>query len=1086
MSSMKHLASEAGLARGPAPSAAASAAPTSLASRSALPSASADSPAPVPAGPTASAPAAPTSDGRTYWRSLADLADDPGLAAFKQHEFPGGVTDTSGFSRRRFVQLLGASMGLAQGAACRWPRENLLPFAKHPHNHTAGEPQHFATAMELGGVALPLTVTSYDGRPIKVEGNRDHPMSQGGTHAFAQASVLEIYDPDRSQTCQERVDGLQLERDFEAWHKAIAEVRERELMQGGRGLRVVSEATSSPTIARLRRRLMARFPRAAWVTYEPLSGDNARIGTAMAFGEPLRPQWSLADAKVILTLDDDLLTGGNETVRWARDYAKSRRPGPDMSRHWAIESRFSTTGAMADHRLQLPSGDIYRALCHLASALLRSNRLGPGGASLQAFTGASEGALEAGFCHALVEDLTGHLGASVISVGAGQPPHVHALAHQLNLALQNVGRTVTYLPDSLPGMVEGGKVADGCAQMAQLTQQMERGEVSTLLILGGNPAFNAPAPERFAAALAKVLHSAHLSLYDDETSQACLWHLSRAHSLESWGDCRAWDGSSCLQQPLIAPLYRGQTAAQVLAAWLGEEEPDALALTRKTLSDSFGPAVSGEVNWRDTVRRGFVSGSATAAKMPGLHPLAPVGVAAVAKSDPAAAASSPTSSDAIELTFWADSHVLDGRFANNGWLQELPDFITKITWDNAAMFAPETAKALGIKSETLVRIEVGGKTLDIAAFIQPGQAPGSVALSLGYGRRQAGVVGGSHSGKVAPAGFDTYPIWPGTAANFIAGAKITPLGKRYALATTQDHHSMDELAKQETQGRVGEIVREGTLAEYIAHPEFAAERVEHPPLISPWQEPDWTKAHRWGMSIDLNACVGCNACVVACQAENNIPIVGKEQVIRGREMHWIRIDRYYTGTPEAPQVAMQPMACQQCEMAPCEEVCPVAATVHSEEGLNDMVYNRCIGTRYCSNNCPYKVRRFNFFNYHKNLVDPRNQVEKMVYNPEVTVRARGVMEKCTYCVQRIQAVKIVAKNHKRPLTDGEFTTACQQVCPAEAIVVGDLNDPSSRVSKKHANPLSYSVLSQLNTKPRTHYDARVRNPHPQMSRTQGA
>jgi MoCo/4Fe-4S cofactor protein with predicted Tat translocation signal len=1035
--------------------------------------------------------------GKTYWRSLNELRDEPGYAAALQKEFPSAPLKEMGtLSRRRFMQVMGASMALASGSACRWEKENILPFARNPKGRIDGVPQHYATAMELAGHAQPLLATAYDGRPIKLEGNAASAASGGGTSAFAQASILELYDPDRSQNLRQRRGGeVVLSPTWSEFEAFIQPILATELEHDGSGLRVMSEATSSPTVQRLRRALLQKFPQAQWVEFEPVATDHEALGTRLAFGSPLRAHYALKEAQIICALDSDFLTDHPDEVRLARDFAHTREPavkaradGRRMSRLYAVESRHSTTGAMADHRLAVRSESIQAILLALAAALAKAPAVAALAPQLPAGAAAHIAGLnstEQAFVAALAGDLLRHRGASALVVGRGQSPQVHALAHQLNEQLGNVGQTVRF--SLIPGVSDATAAGRSqAAALAALASQMHQGQVSTLFILGGNPAFTAPAPCRFKEALGQVKNTVHLSLYDDETSSACTWQLPRAHYLEAWSDARTYDGTVALGQPLIRPLYNGKTPAELLSLLVaggrgGMPKNRGLQLCQQTFAELTGgdaaaltlPA-SAERPWKAAVQSGLVDGSTLPSLTPTRQSLAAAWGTQGLSQKPA--------TEGLELTLWPDSHVYDGRFANNGWLQELPDFMTKLVWDSAALVAPADAKRLGIAHATLVNLSVGGVRITVPAYVMPGQAAGSVALSLGYGRTQAGQVGGMlpADGDSVRVGYDAYPLLGLGAANYRSGLTLEAEGTEYELATTQDHHALDPLADGERQARATEIIREADLAEYTKDPDFVKERVEHPPLESLWTEFDYSQGHRWGMAIDLNQCIGCNACVTACQAENNIPIVGKEQVINGREMHWIRIDRYFTGPMEAPQVASQPMLCQQCENAPCEGVCPVGASMHSPEGLNDMVYNRCIGTRYCSNNCPYKVRRFNFFNYHKNLTEPRNQVAKMVYNPEVTVRARGVMEKCTYCVQRIQGVKIIARNERRPIRDGEIVTACAAACPAHAISFGDLNDPASEVSKKHADSRSYAVLEQLNTKPRTLYLAKVRNPNPEL------
>ena len=1010
-------------------------------------------------------------DGKTYWRSLSEWAQDPAVEAKLHHEFPSAPLDEVGtFGRRRFMQLMGASMALSSGAACRWEKENILAFTRQPAGHIPGVPKHYATSMELGGVASGLKVTSFDGRPIKVDGNPKHPFNRGGSSSFEQASVLELYDPDRSQYPTRKGEpGMASWDDFAI---ALAPVLDARRAEGGKGLAVLSEATSSPTSLRLRRQLQAKYPQLRWVTYEPLAYDNVRMGTYQAFGQQLRPQLHLKDARVIVSLDDELFCEHPAASAHGADFAVARKPEGDfMARLWAVESRHTTTGGAADHRLPLRSVQVRPFLLALMAEVLQKSPVA-GAADLAALQKLERRGFMlrpevSAFVSALAQDLVEHHGQSVISAGPGQSAEVHQLVAQLNAVLGNVGRGVTYVaePDA--------ERAPQLQALAELTADMKAGKIAGLFVIGGNPAFDAPCDLDFAAALQQVPFTARLGLFFDETSALCSWHLPRTHYLEGWGDGRAWDGTVSLAQPLLEPLYHTRTASQLLSLMLGEAKDDQ-QLVRATYADAHGLAGEAlETHLRRSLHAGIVADSAWPEVVPTRRTLQ---VSPLTD----ACCSPEVDNGELEVTFWSDPHVYDGRFANNGWLQELPDFMAKLTWDNVAYVAPATAKKYGLRHEHLADLTVGERHLQVAVYVLPGQAEGSVALSLGYGRTHAGHVAGLQHGDVPSCGFNTYAVRASRAENFTGKLKLTDAGKAYTLAITQDHHSMDETGKKGTDQRVPQIVREADFAAYKEDPAFAKDVVEHPPLKSLWQEISYD-GYKWGMAIDLNSCTGCGACVVACQAENNVPIVGKEQVINGREMHWLRIDRYFSGSPDAPKVVSQPMTCQQCELAPCESVCPVAATVHSHEGLNDMVYNRCIGTRYCSNNCPYKVRRFNFFNYHKSLEKTENQVTKMVYNPEVTVRARGVMEKCTYCVQRIQNVKIQARNHKRRVKDGEITTACAEACAADAIVFGDLNDANSRVARHHKSPRSYAVLEELNTKPRTQYLARVRNLHPALA-----
>ncbi len=1026
-----------------------------------------------------------------YWRSLDQLADTPQFRAFAEAEFPaGGGSD--GMSRRRWLQLMGASLALAGVGGCRWEKEEILPLKDRPGGRIPGEPQRFATAMDLAGSALGLLVTSFDGRPVKIEGNPEHPASLGATDVFAQAAILQLYDPDRSRNVHQSDGSKEIVRNWEDFAE-FARSHFDELRQNhGAGFRILAEAGSSPTLDGMRSKLHETFPEAQWHEYEPISRDNERAGAEMAFGKPYRTQLALDKAKVIVCLDADLLGSHPAAVRYARHFAQGRQPSRSdmkMNRLYAVESRLSVTGAAADHRLALPPSRVANFASILEEEITALLKRPDGGSEP---SGARKKPDQTGrpiLLFAMAEDLVAHRGSGVVAVGPSQPPEVHAAVHRINAMLGNVGqdKAVTYTADPEP------QRPSHLDAIRSLVEEMAAGKVQTLLILGGNPVYNAPADLGFVEALGKIETTIHLSLYRDETSRACAWHVPQAHFLESWGDARAWDGTYGIVQPLIAPLYGGRSAIELLGRILDGRWPDSRQLVRTTFDRIAGE--SSEKMWRKAVHDGLLQNSAWPVETPSVD----------LTSQPVAEARSvPESAETdgqLEIVFCRDASVYDGRFANNGWLQEMPDPMTRLTWDNAALVSPATAKALGVEDGTLLKLKYRGRDVEIPAYVMPGQAPGSVAVMLGYGRTAAGHVGSRRDDEVEPVGVDVYALRTSEAMQFDTGLTVEPTGKKYPLAGTQDHFAIDTAGRNARAERVGTLVRETTLKAYQEYTKLSEEErkhvditghpIHHPPLESLWQEPPFDEAdRRWAMAIDLSKCIGCGACVVACQAENNVPVVGKQQVLNGREMHWLRVDRYFKGDPDDPQIALQPVPCQQCEMAPCEQVCPVAATVHSIEGLNDQVYNRCVGTRYCANNCPYKVRRFNYFNYHTEFKDPDNEVAKMVYNPEVTVRSRGVMEKCTYCVQRIQAVKIEAKN-KRPdrhIEDGRIQTACQQACPTGAIVFGDLGPPKQRpgqwseVRRAHQSDRCYAMLEELNVKPRTKYLARIRNPNPQLER----
>ena len=776
------------------------------------------------------------------------------------------------------------------------------------------------------------------------------------------------------------------------------------------------------------------------MTWAPVSDANALAGVARAAGRPLLPVYRLEKAKAILAIDADILHADPEMVRHTRAFAAGRRvqaPGDTMNRLWAVEAVLSITGANADHRLRLPARRIPAFVAALA-AELRSH-----GLAIDAPAAPEVKGVDAAWLRALAQDLLANRGASLIVAGPRQPAAVHAAVVALNAALGNVSATVDYREPT-------DALLPSPAALADLTAALGAGQVKTLVVLGGNPAYDAPADLEFAAAAAKAEELVHFGSHVDETAALASWHVPSAHFLESWGDARASCGTLSVVQPLILPLYGAKSAVEVLGLLASGEDKPGHDLVQAT--------------WRGLPRRGRLREALeprAARRCPAAERAARASSSSRSRARFAelAAAAQAQGSGELELVFQACPKLEGGASANNAWLQELPDAITKVTWDNPLLVSPATAAALHLKDEDVVKLEVAGRSLELPILRVPGLADGTLVLSLGYGRKQAGRVGNG-------VGFDGYSLRTSAGLDLATDVKLTPAGRSYPLAQTQEHGSME--------GR--SLIREATLEGYRQDPKFANDET---PLFSLWTEHEYKTKPQWGMVIDLNACTGCNACSVACQSENNVPVVGKDQVRRGREMAWLRIDRYFTGAPEEPSAAFQPVPCMQCENAPCEQVCPVAATVHDADGLNAMVYNRCIGTRYCSNNCPYKVRRFNFFNYTKDT--PR--VLKLVNNPDVTVRARGVMEKCTYCVQRLSAAKIDARLGGRELKDGDAKTACQQACPAEAIRFGDLLDLESQVAKARASDRTYALLAELNTRPRTTYQARLRNPHPSLAAT---
>ena len=1016
----------------------------------------------------------PKDDGKpkAYWRSVDEYSKTAKFQQWLEREFPQGASEFWGdqVSRRSFVRLMGASMALAGlgMAGCRRPEAHLVPFTKTPEYQATGVSLHFATSMPRRRGGVPLMVTSYQGRPIKIEGNPLHPLSRGKSDTFAQASLLNLYDPDRARRFTRGGKTISADEFFADIDTLMASPANG----GGKGLAFLSHEINSPTLLRLRGDLLKKFPQATWTTYEPCSYDNERQAVKNVLGREVKILPRYDKAKIILSLDCDFLGSDDGTLMAVRGFADGRKienANGEMNRLYVVESRYSNTGAMADHRLRLPASKISL----LASELLNSGTFAP-----------EKIGADAKWIREAAQDLARAGKEALVVVGAGQPVEVHQLALLLNQRLGAIGNTVEFHPveDKLPRL-----------GLDELARRAANGEVDTLIMLGGNPVYNVAPDLDFSNNLKKVKNVVRLGTQEDESSAVSGWHAPLAEYLETWGDAYLQDGTYGCIQPLILPLFGGISEIQLVAKILGQPLTTGPELVQETFRQRGGS----DAQWTKFVHDGFMPLTAN-------EPPITLGANGGAMGVNLAwlqALKGELGPDNLELVFVPDSKVDDGRFANNGWLQELPNFMTKLTWDNAALMSPLTAKALGLQVKLsdgvyhadVVTISVDGRSVEAPILIALGHADFTVTLPLGYGRELAGKVG-------KDVGFSAYTLRSSLASYCVTGAKIARTGKAYPFSITQEHWSME--------GR--DLVREAPLAYYQEHPGFTheiGEEAEMPPLKNFYKSPphDYRKDYQWGMVIDLGSCVGCNACVIACQSENNIPIVGKEQVRKGREMHWIRIDRYFSGSqtqhergvediPNDPEVVMQPVACQQCENAPCEVVCPVNATVHSEEGLNLMVYNRCIGTRYCANNCPYKTRRFNFFDYNQRQLDklylgplgPKGMPEtiKMSKNPNVTVRMRGVMEKCTFCIQRLEKAKIdwkiKARHDGSKMPGDSVQTACQQACPADAIVFGDLSDANSRVSKLKKRELNYSLLASLNTQPRLSYLSRIRNPNPLM------
>ncbi|OFW09005.1 MAG: hypothetical protein A3H96_13290 [Acidobacteria bacterium RIFCSPLOWO2_02_FULL_67_36] len=1049
-----------------------------------------------------------------YWRSLGELADTPEFRRYLHREFPEQASEwTDPKGRREFLKLMSASLALAGVGACtKQPPEDIVPYVRQPEDIVPGRPLFFASAIPFDGYAQAVLVESHMGRPTKIEGNPEHPASLGATDVFTQAAILGLYDPDRAQTITNR-------GEVRGWGNFLAALQSALSAQKGiqgAGIRFLTGTVTSPSMAELLATILRDYPQAKWHQYDSIGRDAARAAAQQPAGTASAPIYHFDKAEVVVSLDADFLSCGPASVRYQKDFARARRvtdERKEMNRLYAIESTPTLTGAKADHRLVLAAKEIEGFAGQLAAALSAG-----GAPSPQASPEWAK------WASAIAKDLQAHRGRSAVVAGDFQTETVHALAHAMNQALGNIDATVTY------GPALGAAVPDRSASLRDLVAAIDAGQVELLVVFDGNPAYTAPADLHFGERLMKIGLTVYHGLYVDETANLCHWNVAATHPLETWGDVRAFDGTVTLMQPIVAPLHEGRSADEVLGAFTVQPDRRNRDIVKDYWTRAFGggggwtirdangqPYKDAETFWRRSVHDGFIAGTAiadggpatpfvpaprpvtpppaaagAAAATPGNtlaqrnppapppsatpaspapRPAAPTAVPMQPSPDPSRASGSSQASSrdgsqgGLEIIFRPDPTVWDGRFANNGWLQELPKPLTKITWDTSAWIGPKLAEARGLQNGDVVVLKYRGNTARFPVFIVPGHPQQSVTVFFGYGRQKSGRVGTATKDAQQ---FNAFLLRTSDAPWFGDGLEISKTGDRYLLATTQEHHMMEGRAP----------VRVATLEEYAQEPSIIAEQGEKPPKTLTLYPEHVYDGYKWGMAIDLTSCTGCSACTIACVAENNIPVVGKEQVAIGREMHWIRVDHYFSGNnfDHAVEAYHQPVPCMQCENAPCELVCPVAATTHSSEGLNDMVYNRCVGTRYCSNNCPYKVRRFNFLLYQ----DWDTQSLYPMRNPDVSVRSRGVMEKCTYCVQRINQARIDAKGEDRSIRDGEIVTACQAACPSEAIVFGDLNDPNSQVSKIKKQERNYGILEDLNTRPRTTYLAALRNPNPEL------
>ena len=1000
------------------------------------------------------------SSGLEFWRSLEEAAGTEAFQSYLHREFPDHASELADpESRRTFLKVMGASLALAgvSGCAIRTP-EKIIPWVKSPENVVPGKPQFFASAMTMNGLATGILVESHQGRPTKIEGNPEHPASLGSSDIFMQAATLQMYDPDRSQVVLH--DG-----EVGTWSDFVAAITAEMIRLRGKkgaGLRLLTEAVNSPSLGGQIRELLANLPEAKWHRYEATSKDAAKVGTKLAFGEFVDPVYHFNKADIVLALDHDFLACGQPgRVCDERRFAARREPKEGvMNRLYVAESVYTNTGAAADHRLAIRQSKVANLTLAIAQELGVDGAKPAGPLDADA----DQAKKVAKWASAVAKDLKAHAGKSLVLVGDGQPAYVHALGHAINAKLNNHG------PDGTITFVEAIEVdpVDHLASLTELVNDIDAGKVDTLIILGGNPVYTAPVDlgakvdpkvqgdefrSNFARSLSKVAMTVRLGEHDDETSNVCTWHIPQAHFLETWSDARAFDGTASVVQPLIKPLYNGRSAHEIVATLMGQYDRQPLTVVRQHW-ESTKPEGDFESFWRRALFYGVIEKTAAQPKTVTVKGLADFGPAP--KAEPGE----------FEVVFRPDPTIWDGRYANNGWLQELPKPITKLVWDNAALVSLNTADRLKLKNDQIVELTYKGRMIKAPVFIIPGQAEDTVVLHLGYGRWRAGQIALDH-------GFNANELRTADAPWGAPGLTIAKTSEKYGLVTTQMERNVE--------GR-GHI-RTASLKKFTEEPQVFHEGSHHEETsLTPLWEYD---SYKWGMAIDLNSCTGCNACVIGCVAENNIPVIGKEQMGIGRNMQWMEIDTYFNAphhgedTPDVIDTYFQPRTCMHCENAPCELVCPVAATVHDAEGLNVMVYNRCVGTRYCGNNCPYKVRHFNYLSY----TDQVTPSLKLLNNPDVTVRSRGVMEKCTYCVQRISGARINAKEQNRKIEDGEIVTACQAACPAQAIHFGDLNDKNSKVFKIKESARNYAMLGELNVRPRTTYLARVRNFNPELQPT---
>ena len=1000
--------------------------------------------------------------GKKFWRSIDELAETPEFAELVTKEFPSQASEwIDPVSRRSFLKVMGASMALAGLAGCtKQPDEPIMPYVQAPEDLILGKPVYFASAFPFTTGAVPVLIKSDAYRPIKVDGNPEHPYVQGGSDPITQATLLDLYDPDRSQHITYRGDTRTWPEFLAAYRSMLADKK----ASGGQGLYFLSATVTSPTLAAQWQQAQKNYPQAKLVQYDPVNRDNHYAAAKQAFGDYADAQYRLDQADVIVSLDADFLGGAQFPGfhKLSRDYANKRKLAgtQEMNRLYVVESVTTATGFKAEHRLAVKPSEV------AAFAAALANAVGAGGAA-SSYAWPQHATT---YLQGVAADLKASAGRSVVIPGEYAPPSVHAAAFAINQALGNVGKTVVYTDPVNP------MPTIQTDDLKALVADMNAGKVDWLVILNANPLYAAPADLDFETAFNKVKTVVHLGSHLDETGEQAHWHINNAHYLEMWSDARAYDGTVSIVQPMIDPLYGGHTAHEFIQSMLDEPDVSAYDAVRANWKQQLSKG-DFEFNWRKALHDGWIADTAFQAKTVG------------AKGGAAGEIPAPAGADQLEVAFRPDTNVYDGRYANVGWMQEIPRPVTNLAWDNAAQMSFATLEKFGLAEDDAVEITVAGKKIIAGALAVPGQADGVVVVTLGQGRRIGRVAGG--------IGYNAYLIQQSSGPWAQTGAQLRKTGEIYDICVTKSHHidqrdvshggdgsGTHSLEGNESLDRG--IIRYATLTEFKSDPGFANEGAGH---YTPEPDDSMFPSYRydknaWGMSIDLNSCVGCNACVTACYAENNIPVVGRLQAKIGRTMQWIRIDTYYEGDLAAPRAHFQPMTCHHCENAPCEQVCPVGATVHSPEGLNLMVYNRCVGTRYCSNNCPYKVRRFNFLLY-TDVYDWDDKTLALMHNPDVSVRSRGVMEKCSYCNQRIQEVKIAADKENREIRDGEIKTACQQACPTNAILFGNINDKNSAVAKIKTNERTYGVLADINTRPRTTYVAGVLNVNEELAKSLG-